>query len=135
LKSVWLLEKIYGTAALAAISPLLKAEEDVDTRTQATHVMAHFLRHEGPAEGDTIRVPAAHVQQPVLYAMQQCTDVLHDLLDVLPIAEQPALDCLDAFTNYQKPREILAAILGEGRSSVGPEHEGRVNAMLAKTGD
>merc|ERR1719326_2017933 len=41
LMSVWLLEKVYGTTALAAVCPLLKPEEDLEVRSQAAQVMAH----------------------------------------------------------------------------------------------
>merc|ERR1719231_541566 len=55
LKSIWLLEKIFGTTSLAAVSPLLAPEEDAAMRIQAAQVVLHFLSK--PAEGDLLRVP------------------------------------------------------------------------------
>merc|ERR1719162_1463828 len=56
LKSIWLLEKVWGTASLAAVSPLLDPKEDPETRTQAAIVISYFLRTDSPSPGDTIRV-------------------------------------------------------------------------------
>jgi len=139
LKSIWLLEKVYGTTALAAVSPLLRAEEDNSTRTQAANVMAHFLRQPSPAQGDNIRVPPVTpldtINQPALFALGECTDALNDLLDLLPLSPDAA-ECLEIFTNYQKPREALQAILDDGRvdtSKLGEDNMQRVKTMLQKT--
>merc|ERR1712228_308594 len=41
--SIWLLEKIFGTTALAAVNPLLDSSESRMMRTQAANVLWHFL--------------------------------------------------------------------------------------------
>eukprot|EP00927_Polykrikos_kofoidii_P066540 TRINITY_DN62119_c0_g1_i1.p1 TRINITY_DN62119_c0_g1~~TRINITY_DN62119_c0_g1_i1.p1 ORF type:complete len:516 (-),score=71.17 TRINITY_DN62119_c0_g1_i1:338-1885(-) len=140
LESIWLLEKVFGTTALAAISPLLREEEREDTRTQAAKVMAHFLRAAKPSEGDTIRVPPVapliHIQQPSMFALEECVDALHDLIALLEISPEPAFDCLDMLTDRPKPRDVLRGILDDGRATIAnPEHIPRVEAMLTKTTD
>merc|ERR1719401_170167 len=93
LRSIWLLEKIYGTTALAAVSPLLRAVENEDTRTQAAHVIAHFLKTPTPEKGDLIRVPPVapldSIGKPSLFGLGECTDILNDLLALLPTAPDP----------------------------------------------
>lgn len=136
LKSVWLLEKIYGTTALAAVSPLLRAQEPEELRVQAVHVVAHFLQQASPPEGDRIRVPPVaplhHVEVPPMFAIEECVDVLHDLVALLNIAQKPALDCLEAITKADKPREELRTLMASNRVSVPEVVRYDVEAMLRK---
>lgn len=139
LRNIWLLEEVYGTTALAAVGPLLRAEEDVETRTQALHVMSHFMRQGSPAEGDTIRVPALcplrKMHTPALFAFEECADIFHDLLALLPLAETPALQCLEALTDFARPREALKAILADGLASVDEARRHLIDKLLQKTSD
>lgn len=139
LRSIWLLEEVYGTTALAAVGPLLRQGEDIDTRTQAANVMLHFLRKEPPSQGDTIRVPPVtplyHIDHPCLFCYEECPDVLQDLIALLTVAPEPAFECLEALTNYTKPRDALAAILRDGLAVVGSAELPRIEAMLYKTTD
>jgi hypothetical protein len=139
LSSIWLLEEVYGTTALAAVCPLLRQCEPPETRTQAVHVMSHFLRKDPPSVGDTIRVPPVtpqyHIQHPCLFCYEECPDVFHDLVSLLTVAPEPAFECLDALTDYTKPREALAAILRDCLAIVGPVELPRIEVMLDKTTD
>merc|ERR1711879_727839 len=105
---------------------------------QAAQVMAHFLTQPEPAVGDTIRVPPVtplvHIGIPVMFAIEECVDALHDLLALIPICPDAAYECLDAFTDYEKPRQSLASILEDGRAKIdNPQDADRVMAMLGKT--
>lgn len=138
LKSVWLLEKVYGTTALAAVCPLLKPAENIEVRTQAAHVMAHFLGAKQPARGDEIRVPPVcpleHINKPPMYAIEECTGILHDLVLLMdmPASMEPALKCLDALTEAGKPRKELRELIDENRVTVNPDLLPQVEEMLAK---
>ncbi|CAE8584774.1 unnamed protein product [Polarella glacialis] len=134
LKSVWLLEKVYGTAALAAISPLLGTQEDLETRVQACAVAMHFLQSQTPGLGDDIRVPPlcplSHIDEPPSFAFEECVDIIHNLVDLLIAAEKPAQECLKALTSHTKPREELAKLL-RTRLVIPPSgHEAFVNSLL-----
>merc|ERR1711879_318508 len=89
------------------------------------------------SEGDTIRVPPVtplyHIQHPCLFCYEECPDVLNDLLALLPVASLPAYDCLEALTNYGKPRNCLRAILRDGHAIVDSQDLPRVEALLDKT--
>jgi len=139
LKSIWLLEKIYGTTALAAISPLLRAKEPQETREQAAHVLAHFLQQERPATGDGIRVPPVapprHLEEPPMFALEECVDVLHDLCALLDAAPKPAMECLDAITEADKPREQLRELISSRRVKIPEAVRGKVESMLRKVSD
>lgn len=138
LKSIWLLEKIWGTTALAAVSPLLDPKEDVETRTQAAHVISHFLRNPAPGQGDEIRVPpvfGSYVIEPAMFAMEECVSILPNLVSLLDVAREPALECLDALTDAAKPRKELLELVAESRVTVSADVLPQVQAMLDKTGD
>jgi len=138
LKSIWLLEKIWGTTALSAVSPLLDPKEDLETRTQATHVIRHFLTNKDPVEGDTTRVPpvfAQMIREPAMFAMEECVSVLPNLVSLLDLAREPALECLEALTDAAKPRKELLELVGESRVRVSEEMLPAVTKMLEKTGD
>jgi hypothetical protein len=136
IQSIWLLEKIFGTTALAAVSPLLDPKEDPEMRTQAAHVMEHFLRASPAARGDEIRVPPVsplkHIDNPPMFAIEECVDILHNLLSLLPIARVPALGCLDALTDELKPREELRALLEDGRVVVSDAEMSDLEPLLDK---
>jgi hypothetical protein len=139
LKSVWLLEKIWGTTALSAVSPLLDPKEDLETRTQAAHVISHFLRNSNPAEGDTIRVPPVcplvMIIEPAMYALESCVSIIPNLVSLLDGAREPALECLESLTDAAKPRKELLELVAESRVHVSEEMLGPMKAMLDKTGD
>eukprot|EP00747_Dinoflagellata_sp_TGD_P162294 gnl/TRDRNA2_/TRDRNA2_179734_c0_seq1.p1 gnl/TRDRNA2_/TRDRNA2_179734_c0~~gnl/TRDRNA2_/TRDRNA2_179734_c0_seq1.p1 ORF type:complete len:539 (+),score=118.94 gnl/TRDRNA2_/TRDRNA2_179734_c0_seq1:59-1675(+) len=124
LASIWLLEKVYGTTALAAVSPLLKPKENAEVRAQAAQVMSHFLQQEKPARGDEIRVPPVsplrHIDQPLMFCIEECTGVLHDLIALLqvPPARDAALECMRLLMQAEKPREELVEILESGYTKV-----------------
>jgi len=137
INSIWLLEKVYGTTALAAVSPLLREKETLETRAQAAKAMAFFLTKKDPAEGDLIRVPPVtplvHIQVPVMFAIEECVDSLHDLLSLLKDAPDSAFECLEALTEYEKPRLELELILDMGFATVDkPNDLARVKQMLTK---
>lgn len=137
LDSIWLLEKVYGTTALAAVSPLLFPKEDDDTRTQAAYVTGHFLALKGePQSGDTIRVPPVSpselIEEPALFALAECVDILHNLLDILDLAREPALKCLEILTNFTRPREELRKVLSSGRATAPEAAMPEIQRMLAK---
>uniref|UniRef100_A0A7S2DJJ1 Protein HGH1 homolog n=1 Tax=Alexandrium andersonii TaxID=327968 RepID=A0A7S2DJJ1_9DINO len=139
LRSIWLLEKVYGTTALAAVSPLLRSSEQVETREQAAHVLAHFLQQSRPAQGDRIRVPPVaplqHVDQPPMFAMEECVDVLHDLCALLFDAPEPALECLAAITEADKPREHLRELIVSRKVRIPEAVRDQVDALLRKVND
>jgi len=116
LRSVWLLEKVYGTAALAAISPLLGPKEDMETRVQAANVAQHFLTSGNIAfNGDDIRVPPvcplSHVNHPPAFSFEECIDIIHNCVELLDAAGASAAECLKALLSQEKPRQELAKLL------------------------
>jgi hypothetical protein len=139
LKSIWLLEKIWGTAALSAVSPLLDPKEDVETRTQAAHVISHFLRNPSPEKGDEIRVPPvcplSMIIEPAMFAMEECVSILPNLVKLLDVAREPALECLEALTDAAKPRKELIELVAESRVVVHADALPLVQKMMEKTGD
>lgn len=139
LKSIWLLEKVYGTTALSAVSPLLDPAEDLETRTQAAHVISYFLRTTEPVAGDEIRVPPVcplqMIMEPAMYAMEECVSILPNLVSLLDLAREPALECLEALTDAEKPRKELLELVAESRVQVSQDVLPQVQAMLDKTGD
>eukprot|EP00931_Biecheleriopsis_adriatica_P009135 TRINITY_DN110232_c0_g1_i1.p1 TRINITY_DN110232_c0_g1~~TRINITY_DN110232_c0_g1_i1.p1 ORF type:complete len:547 (+),score=124.26 TRINITY_DN110232_c0_g1_i1:75-1643(+) len=119
LKSIWLLEKVYGTAALAAISPLLGPKEDQETRVQAVTVAQHFLTSNNIAcTGDDIRVPPicplSHVDEPPAFSFEECVDIIHNLVELSEAAQGPAQECLKAMMALPKPRKELAKLVRAG---------------------
>jgi len=139
LRSIWLLEKVFGTTALAAVNPLLGGQEPLGTREQAAHVMAHFLQQAKPSEGDKIRVPPVtplhHIEEPPMFALEECVDILHNLVALLHEVPQPALECLEAITEADKPREELRALLAGGQAHAPKAVKGNIDAMLRKVSD
>jgi len=140
LKSIWLLEKVWGTTALAAVSPLLDPKEDVETRTQAAHVISHFLRNQCPPDsGDEIRVPPVcplqMILEPAMFALEECVSIFPNLVSLLDVAREPAMECLDALTDAAKPRKELLELVAESRVRVSEECLPEVQRMLDKTGD
>jgi len=134
-RSTWLLEKIYGTAALGAISPLLGPEEPLELRVQAVQVAAHFLVT--PSAGDVIRVPPVcpldNIDNPAAYALEECVDILHNLVFLLDATRRPALHCLEALCKYKRPREELQDLISSGRIVVPEAALPEVNALLQMT--
>jgi len=138
LKSIWLLEKVWGTASLSAVSPLLDPKEDAETRTQAAHVISHFLRCPSPDSGDAIRVPPIALElivEPAMFAIQECVSILPNLISLLDVAREPALECLEALTDADKPRKELIELMAESRVRVSEDVLPEVQKMLEKTGD
>lgn len=137
--SVWLLEKIFGTTAIAAISPMLNSKEEVELRAKTAQVITHFLRAEQPGQGDVIRVPPVtplrHVQMPAMYAIEECTGILFRLVELIPEARQPAMDCLDALMEAARPRKELRALLAlPAAAELDPETRLALEALAAKSG-
>jgi len=136
LRSIWLLEKIYGTTSLAAVSPLVGPKEPEEMRVQAVQVMLHFLRPGELSKGDQIRVPPVtplhHIEEPPMFAIEECVDILHNLIDLLPVAERPVLECLDAITEADRPREELRALIASRRITVPQEFKEGVERCLRK---
>eukprot|EP00440_Ansanella_granifera_P034077 gb/GFBE01036966.1/.p1 GENE.gb/GFBE01036966.1/~~gb/GFBE01036966.1/.p1 ORF type:complete len:519 (+),score=121.86 gb/GFBE01036966.1/:1-1557(+) len=137
LKSIWLLEKVFGTAALAAISPLLGPKEAMETRVQAATVAQHFLTSTNISfNGDDIRVPPvcplSHVEQPPAFAFEECVDVIHNLVEVSEAAEGPAQECLKALTSYEKPRKELAKLVRAGLVVPPPSQRAFVESLFAQ---
>jgi len=141
LKSIWLLEKVFGTTALSAVSPLLDPKEDLETRTQAAHVISYFLRSEKPEtqRGDDIRVPPVcplvMVFYPAVYAMENCVSIIPNLVSLLDLAREPAVESLEALTDAAKPRKELLELVAESRVTISAEMLPEVQRMLDKTGD
>lgn len=137
LKSIWLLEKVFGTAALAAVSPLLAPEENIETRTQAAHVVSYFLRTPTPCLGDLIRVPPvpeSSIVEPAKFAFEECVSIIPNLVSLLDVAREPALDCLDALTDAERPRAELLELVAESRVKVSEDVLPLIRKMLDKTG-
>lgn len=136
--TTWLLDKVYGTAALAAVSPLLSPSEDTEVRSQAVTVVAHFLQARTPSQGDEIRVPPvaqlANIEQPAAFAFEECMDILHNLVSLTEIADarEPALICLDILTDLKAPRETLRKLVRGGMISVPKAAEPELEELLQK---
>lgn len=132
LQSTWLLEKIYGTASLGAISPLLGPEEPLDVRVQAVEVAAHFLCT--ASEGDLIRVPPvcplSNIQAPALYALEECVDILHNLVFLTDATRGPAMACLEAMCKEERARKELEELITDGRIVVPEAVQRDVSALL-----
>lgn len=138
LSSIWLLEKVFGTASLSAVSPLLDPKEDAETRTQAANVISHFLKTPAPDTGDPICVPPispALVTQPAMFAMNECVSIMPNLVSLLEVAREPALECLDALTDAEAARKELIELVGESRVRVPEAVLAEMQRMLQKTGD
>mmetsp|Transcript_126490 Transcript_126490/g.252733 ORF Transcript_126490/g.252733 Transcript_126490/m.252733 type:complete len:541 (-) Transcript_126490:9-1631(-) len=135
LRSIWLLEKIYGTPSLAAVSPLLNPRENLETRIEAAKVVRHFLRPPS-IEGDKIRVPPIcplrHIENPPLFAIEECADILSNLAALMQDAPEEALDCFEALVEADKPREELQAFLESGRAQISEANRERVEAIWQK---
>jgi len=126
LKSIWLLEKVYGVTSIAAVYGLL-VDEDPNIRIHAVHATLHFLTKRPPARGDEIRVPPVcpleRIDSPSMFAVEECTGILHNLLfllgDMMPQdAQGPALDCLEVLTNELKAQQELLEVLQSGERPV-----------------
>jgi len=118
--SISLLEKIFGTTAVAAVSPLLKPEEDTETRLAALKVVTYFLSH--PGDGDTIRVPPVcpleNVQAPKRFALEECVDILHNLVYLTTVALEPAAQCLEALCQDKRNLDELRDMVQNNRVEV-----------------
>jgi len=135
LRSVWLLDKIFGNTALAAISHLLGQDESVETRTEAASVAAHFLQGDAShALGDVIRVPpvASDVSSPANFAAEECTEILHNLVALLEVAQEPALTCLRILTRVEQTREQLKAFIRDGLIVIPANARSLVEGLLLK---
>lgn len=137
LTSIWLLEKVYGTAALAAISPLLGPKEDLATRKQACEVALHFLTSSTLAHvGDDIRVPPVcplgHVEIPTAFAFEECMDILHHLVELCDSAPDSAKVCLKALASRELPKSELSKLLRCGLIVPSPTHREFVESLVAQ---
>jgi len=137
LQSIWLLEKVFSTTALAALAPLLEPAEDIVLRNQAAIVMAHFLLAEKPGKGDDIRVPPVSppdlIDSPRRYALEECVALLPNLLRLLEVNEDGALKCFDALMDEPRVRKELQAHLDERREPVPTEASRKtIEALLKK---
>jgi len=126
LKSIWLLEKVYGVTSIAAVYSLL-ADENPNIRIHAVHATRHFLTKIPPARGDEIRVPPVcpleRIDSPAMFAIEECTGILHNLLfllgeDMPQDAQGPALDCLDVLTQEVKAQQELLEVIESGERPV-----------------
>jgi|Transcript_115592 hypothetical protein len=139
LKSIWLLEKVFGTTSLSAVSPLLDSKEDLEVRTQAAHVISYFLRSPTPSAGDEIRCPPvcplSMIYEPAMYAMEECVSIIPNLVSLLDLAREPAVECLEALTDAEKPRKELLELVAESRVKVSEEMLPEIQRMLDKIGD
>lgn len=137
LRSIWLLEKIFGTTALSAVSPLLSPTVEPDTRAEAARVMAHFLKAEKPAVGDEIRVPPVaplqYIDDPPMYCIEHCTGVVRSLLMLLEVAREPALECLELLTKAKKAQDELSELLQAGAVPLPPEDLEVLRGVTAKS--
>lgn len=126
LKSIWLLEKVYGVTSIAAVYGLI-LDEDPNIRLQAVHATLYFLSKQPPARGDEIRVPPIcpleRMTNPPMFAIEECTGILHNLLFLLAAlmpqdAQGPALDCLELLTTQTKAQHELLEILLSGERPI-----------------
>jgi len=137
LTSIWLLEKVFGTAALAALSPLLAPKEDMETRKQACITAQHFLTSsELSHTGDDIRVPPVcplgHIEIPTAFAFEECMDILHNLVELCDAAPGPAQACLKALMTRELPRSELAKLLRCGLIVPPPAQREFVESLVAE---
>lgn len=140
LKSIWLLEKVYGVTSIAAVYGLL-ADEDPNIRIHAVHATRHFLTKTPPARGDEIRVPPVcpleRIDKPSMFAIEECTGILHNLLfllgeDMPQDAQGPALDCLEVLTQEVKAQQELLEVIQSGERPVAVALESTVLDMCQK---
>jgi hypothetical protein len=126
LESIWLLEKVYGVTSIAAVYGLI-ADADPTIRMLAVLATRHFLTKTPPARGDEIRVPPVcpleRIDNPSMFAFEECTGILHNLLYLLgenmqPDAQRVALDCLEVLTTEVKAQQELLEILQSGERPV-----------------
>jgi len=138
LSSIWLLQKVYGVTSIAAIYGLM-ADSDPNIRIQAVHACRHFLT-EPPVRGDEIRVPPVcpleRIDNPRMFAIEECTGILHNLLFLLgeempQDAQGPALDCLEELTKEVKAKQELLEVLQSGERPVAEYLLETVEAMCA----
>merc|ERR1711904_747493 len=124
LKSIWLLEKVYGVTSIAAV-----------------HATRHFLTKTPPARGDEIRVPPVcpleRIDKPSMFAIEECTGILHNLLfllgeDMPQDAQGPALDCLEVLTQEVKAQQELLEVIQSGERPVAVALESTVLDMCQK---
>merc|ERR1711904_736523 len=139
LKSIWLLEKVYGVTSIAAVYCLM-ADQDPNIRIQAVHATRHFLQTMPPSRGDEIRVPPVcpleRIDNPRMFAIEECTGILHNLLFLLgeempQDAQGPALDCLEELTKEVKAKQELLEVLQSGERPVAAYLLETVEAMCA----
>lgn len=135
LKSIWLLEKVFGTTSLAAISPLLSSKEAMETRIQAAVVAEHFLTSKEPLLGDDIRVPPVcpliNVELPPAFGFEECVDILQHLVEL--IEQTPSAQaCLKALVRRERTRQELAKLLRSGLLVVPSNQRSFVEALAAE---
>jgi len=135
LKSIWLLQKVFGTTSLAAISPLLSSKEDMEIRIQAAVVAEHFLTSQEPLLGDDIRVPPVcplvNVEQPPAFGFEECVDILQHLVEL--IEQTPSAQvCLKALVRRERPRQELAKLIRSGLLVVPANQQSFVESLAAE---
>lgn len=135
LKSIWLLEKVFGTTSLAAISPLLSSKEAMETRIQAAVVAEHFLTSKEPLLGDDIRVPPVcpliNVELPPAFGFEECVDILQHLVEL--IEQTPSAQaCLKALVRRERTRQELAKLLRSGLLVVPSNQRSFVESLAAE---
>merc|ERR1711939_547841 len=94
------------------------------------------LQSTQPGRGDEIRVPPVtplrHVEQPLMFCIEECTGILHDLIALLqvPPARAPAMQCLQTLMEAEKPRQELVEILESGYVTVPDDDQTVLQGML-----
>jgi len=91
------------------------------------HATRHFLMTMPPSRGDEIRVPPVcpleRIDNPRMFAIEECTGILHNLLFLLgegmpQDAQGPAMDCLEMLTSEVKAQQELLEVLESGERQV-----------------
>jgi len=70
-----------------------------------------------------------------MYAMEECVSIIPNLVSLLDMAREPAVECLEALTDAEKPRKELLELVAESRVKVSEEMLPEIQRMLDKTGD
>merc|ERR1711933_613423 len=126
---------------LEAVNPLLEPAETSGTRSQAAVVMAHFLQGDPEPEGNkSLRhrippiCPSDHVDDPARYAMEECVDILHNLVSLLDLVREPAMQCLEVLLGTRKAQDELRELMAEGRVTVPHSARADVERLLKVEG-
>lgn len=136
LNDINLLGEVFGVAAIGAVHPLLAPEEPLKVRETAVTAVCYFLQSQNPPPGDRIRVPPvcplSYIEQPAMYAIEQCDGILFRLLELVSQggkAGQMAMACLEAMTEQEKPRTELREILSTENLNLPPQELADIQRM------